>query len=373
MFSRTTGVRRGHWPAVRALALVAATAAAQLGVPAPARGCDPCAIYTTTEAREDQTGFRIGLGQQFTYFHTLKNSGVTVPNPDGEKIASSITQLMVGYNIFPRFGLQLNVPIIARSYTRVVASGVQDGDVDGFGDLSLLATGKLFSWTELDRIVHLIAFAGVKLPSGSSSFLKEEVPPPTCIPFPDPTACDGGGARAAAVDGAQQVPVPPDRYPHHGSGPPSGVHGHDLTLGSGSVDGIIGAQAFGNWGRWFATASIQYAARNEGAYDYRFANDLLFNVGPGAYLLADDVLYGAPYTLRAQAIFSGETKGTDSIEGMRVGDTGFTGLYLGPYFGFAWGTHLNLELGADLPVLQNTSGLQIVPDYRLRGGVSWRF
>ena len=66
MLSRTTGARRGHWPAARALALVAATAAAQLGVPAPARGCDPCAIYTTTEAREDQTGFRIGLGQQFT-------------------------------------------------------------------------------------------------------------------------------------------------------------------------------------------------------------------------------------------------------------------------------------------------------------------
>jgi hypothetical protein len=361
VFFRTICARGDRLAAARALALVAVTAAALLGVPAPVRGCDPCAIYTTTEAREDQTGFRIGLGQQFTYFHTLKNDGVTVPNPDNEKIASSITQLMVGYNIFPRFGLQLNVPIINRSYTRVVASGVQNGDVDGFGDLSLLAIGKLVSWTDLERIAHVVAFAGVKLPSGSSSFLKEEVPPPPCIPFPDPTSCN------------QRVHVPPDLYPHHGTGPPSGVHGHDLTLGSGSVDGIIGAQLFGSWARWFATASIQYAARSEGAYDYRFANDLLFNVGPGAYLMAGDVLYGAPYALRAQAIFSGETKGTDSIEGIRVGDTGFTGLYLGPYFGFAWGTHLNLELGADLPVLQNTSGLQIVPDYRLRGGIAWRF
>lgn len=359
MFQRTIGARRQ--PAARARALVAVSAAALLGAVAPARGCDPCAIYTTTEAREDQTGLRLGLGQQYTYFHTLKNDGVTVPNPDGEKIGSSITQLMAGYNFFPRFGLQLNLPIISRSYRRVVASGIEDGDASGVGDLSLLAIGKLFSWAEMDRIAHVVAFAGVKLPSGSTSFLKEEVPPEPCIPFPDPTACQ------------QRVAVPKDLHPHHGSGPPSGIHGHDLTLGSGSVDGLIGAQLFGAWGRWFTTAAIQYAARNEGAYDYRFANDLLFAVGPGAYLWADHVLYGQPWTLRAQGVFSGETKGTDSIDGMRVGDTGFTGLYLGPYFGFAWGTHLNLELGADLPVLQNTSALQIVPDYRIRGGVTWRF
>jgi hypothetical protein len=91
------------------------------------------------------------------------------------------------------------------------------------------------------------------------------------------------------------------------------VHGHDLTLGSGSVDGIIGAQVFANWGRLFANAFIQYMARNEGAFDYRFANDLLFAAGPGAYLLTGDSLFGEPYTLRAQALFSGETKGNDSI------------------------------------------------------------
>lgn len=362
MFSRTTCASGDPWVAVRALALAAATAAALLGVPAPARGCDPCAIYTTTEARQDQTGFRLGVGQQFTYFHTLKDKGVTVPNPYGEKIASSITQLMAGYNFFPRFGVQLNLPIIYRSYRRVLASGVKNGDVDGAGDLSLLAIGKPFSWAETDRIAHLIAFAGVKLPSGNPSFLRESVPRRPCIPFPDPTACN------------RRVRVPPDRHSHHsGGGPPSGVHGHDLALGSGSVDGIIGAQAFGNWGRWFTTASVQYAARNDGAYDYRFANDLLFDVGPGAYLVAEDALYGAPYTLRAQAVFSGETKGTDTVQDVSLGDTGYTGLYLGPYLTFTWGTHLNLELGADLPVLQNTSALQIVPDYRLRAGISWTF
>jgi hypothetical protein len=357
--ARPESASSGRRIAARAWPLVAIAAA--LGAVPAAHGCDLCAVYTTSEAREDQTGLRVGLGQQFTCFHTLKNNGETVPNPDGEKIASSITQLMLGYNIFPRFGLQLNVPIIFRDYRRIEASGVQDGTVGGFGDLSLLAIGKLFSWSELDRIAHLVAFAGVKLPSGDPSFLQEEVPPPPCIPFPDPTAC------------GRRVRVPRDRHGRHTNGPPSGVHGHDLTLGSGSVDGIIGAQVFGFWQRAFVTGFIQYFARNEGAYDYRFANDLMFAVGPGAYLLTGHLVYDAPYTVRAQVVFSGETKGNDWIEGTRLTDTGFTALYLGPVFALDWSTHLALEIGAELPVLENTTQLQIVPDYRLRGGVTWRF
>lgn len=351
--------RGGRRAVARALLLVALALA--LGPAAPARGCDLCAIYATTEAREDQTGFRIGLGQQFTYFHTLKNNSETVPNPAGEKIASSITQLMVGYNIFPRFGLQLNVPIISRDYRRVLASGVQDGNVAGFGDLSLLAIGKLFSWSDMDRIAHVVAFAGVKLPSGDPSLLKEEVPPPPCIPFPDPTSCAG------------RIRLTRDRYGRHGSGPPSGVHGHDLALGSGSVDGLIGAQVFGFWQRAFVTGYIQYMARNEGAYDYRYANDLMFGVGPGLYLLTAHRLFEAPYTVRAQVLLTGDTKGNDSVQGTKLNDTGFTALYLGPVFAFDWSTQLAVEIGAELPVLENTTQLQIVPDYRLRGGVTWRF
>lgn len=357
VFSRTARVRDGARAVVGVLLLVTMLVAIR-----PACACDLCAIYTTTEAREDQTGFRLGLGEQFTYFHTLQNNGEEVPNPAGEKIASSITQFLFGYNFFPRFGVQLNVPVISRDYRRVVSAGIDDGNVTGFGDLSLVAIGKLISWTDLDSVAHVIAFAGVKLPSGSPAFLKEEQQaPPPCIPFPDPTSC------------LRRVRVPPELHAHHNGGPPSGVHGHDLTLGSGSVDGLIGAQAFASWQRAFATAFIQYAARNDGAYDYRFANDLLFGAGPGAFVLTGDALFGEPYTVRAQVLLSGETKGNDSLGETHLNDTGITSLFLGPQFGFAWGTHLAVEIGADLPVLLNNTALQIVPDYRLRGGATWRF
>ncbi len=360
MHSRTSGARG---VAARLLALVAASAAALAGAAAPARGCDPCAIYLTSEAREDQVGFRVGLAQQFTYFHTLKVNGETVPNPDNERIASSITQLMTGYEFLPRLSVQANLPIISRRYRRIEATGVDSGDTSGLGDMSLLFIGKPLSWSDLDRIAHLVLFAGLELPTGSTSFLKEEVPPPRCVPFPDPNACSQ----------RLRVALPPDVRPHHGSGPPSGIHGHDLTLGSGSVDGILGTQLFGAWDRWFATASLQYAIRGSGAYGYRFANDILYAGGPGAYLLAGDQLWGAPYSLRLQLLLSGESKGTDKVEGQSVGDTGITTLNLGPVIGFAWGLHLATELGAELPVLQNNTQLQIVPDYRLRGGFTWRF
>lgn len=352
-------LRRRHASIVRAAAI-----AALLAVPRLAAACDLCAIYTTGEVREDRVGPRLGVAEQYTYFATWKDNGETVPNP-GERLRSSITQVFAGYNFHPQIGLQLNLPIISRTFRRLEATGFVDGDETGIGDMSLLAIGKPLSWIDTERVAHLILFGGLKFPTGNPDALEEEVQPPPCNPFPDPAQCQRSHLR---------MRLPADVRPHHnGGGPPSGIHGHDLALGSGSVDGIVGAQAFGSWRRLFATASVQYLARTVGAFDYQYANDLLFETGPGAYLLLGDNLFGAPYAFGAQVLFSGETKGTDTIDGESEPDTGITALYLGPAFRFTWGLHLGFDIEADLPVLQNTTNLQIVPDYRLRGGISWRF
>jgi hypothetical protein len=355
---RRAAIRRGRAIIVRAATLVALLAAPRL-----VRACDLCAIYTTTEEREEKPGFRIGVAEQYTYFATLKLNSQTVPNPYNERLRSSITQLIAGYTFHPRIGVQINFPIIYRTFRRVEQSGVVNGTVDGIGDMSVIASVKALSWVDTQLIGHLFLFGGLKFPTGDPSELSEEVPKPPCIPFPDPAMCS-----------PKLVQVPVTVRPHHHTGgPPSGIGGHDLTLGTGSVDGIVGAQAFGSWRRLFATASIQYVARTVGAFDYQFANDLLFETGPGAYLLLGDDLFGEPYSFGAQALFSGETKGTDSVQGQNVGDTGLTTLSLGPAFRFSWGTHLAAEIVADLPVLQHNTGLQILPDYRLRGGITWRF
>jgi len=55
------------------------------------------------------------------------------------------------------------------------------------------------------------------------------------------------------------------------------------------------------------------------------------------------------------------------------GDTALTAVYLGPALAGTWGTSLGADLAAELPVAQDSSGLQIVPDYRIRGSVTWHF
>jgi len=339
----------------------AAAIAALLAAPRLAQACDLCAIYTTTEGREEEPGPYVGVAEQYTYFGTEKKNGETVGNPFGEHLNSSITQLIAGYTFVPRFSMQINFPIIARSFRRVETTGVEDGSENGIGDMSVIATVRAFSWVTTQTVAHLYLFGGLKFPTGDPSALGEELQPSPCIL--NPMVCGiASGLRAV-----------PGVHPHHTGGPASGIHGHDIALGSGSVDGIVGAQVFGSWQRAFATASVQYLARTVGAFDYQYANELLFEGGPGAYLLLGDNWLGRAYALGAQVLFTGETKGNDTLGDEKETDTGITALYLGPAFRFSWGTHLFTEITADFPVLQNNTGLQIVPNYRLRGGITWRF
>jgi hypothetical protein len=347
---------RGRRPARRErLALFALlVGSALVGRPRPASACDICAVYTAVELGRGRVGFRLGVAEQYTNFRTLKQGTETVPNP-GEKLDSSITQVFAGYNFNPRIGVQLNLPIIVRSYRRLEIGGLRSGSEAGIGDLSLLG-----QWTPFDAVgerglMRFTVFGGLKLPTGDPDRLKEEIEEEHDQVDPDDLFPPGFGSRSQLGSVA-----------HDESG--SAIHGHDLALGSGSVDGIVGGEIYLNYDRFFWTTSVQYAIRSEGSFDYQFANDLIWIGGPGYYpYLADDM------TLGVQAVLSGETKGNDELDGEKLDDTGLTALYLGPAIRWSWTTSLAAEVMADLPVLQNVASLQIVPDYRIRGGLVWRF
>jgi hypothetical protein len=147
-----------------------------------------------------------------------------------------------------------------------------------------------------------------------------------------------------------------------------GIGGHDLALGSGSFDGVIGTDIFLRWKRFFGTAGTQYAIRSEGDFGYEYANDLSWSGGPGYYVaLKDD------YTLSLQAIVSGEYKPEDTRHGVDMDDTAETSVFLGPQINFTWGSQLSAQVGADLPVSIKSSGEQIVPTFRIHAAVTWRF
>jgi hypothetical protein len=300
-----------------------------------ALGCDLCAIYSASLARgEIGRGPFFGVAEQFTYFGTVQVDGHEVPNPSGQYMASSISQVFAGYNFNEQIGLQFNLPVIYRSFKRPDGmGGIDSGTESGIGDVSLLGTFVPYRKLSENFTFNWSVLGGIKFPTGNTDRLAEEF---------------------------NEVENP--------IGPPSGIHGHDLTLGSGSYDGIIGTAIFARWHRGFFSANIQYAIRTEGDFDYRFANDLTWSAGPGYYLALNH-----QYTLTLQAVVSGEYKGKDTFQGQPAEDTAVTAVYLGPQLSFTWGANLAAYLAADLPVSIQNSSLQTVPDYRIRAGVTWHF
>ena len=305
----------------------------------PSGACDLCAIYSAAQARGEMgKGWHGSIAHQFTHQGTLQQDGVKVPNAEGQKLDSAITQLAVGYNFASNFGLQLNLPFIHRAYERTTFTGVNEtGSVSGLGDAALVANWSPWHAQTKHGIYRWTVLAGLKFPTGNSGRLQEEV---------DEKA--PGFLPALPVESA--------------------VHGHDLTLGSGSVDGILGSGLFASYEQFFFTASGQYALRTQGAKGYQFANDLSWSGGPGLYLLRSD-----DWTVSLQGNISGEYKQRDTFQGAKGVDTAVKTVFVGPQIGVAWKSKLSADLGVDLPVVRDNTATQTVPDYRVRAAVTLRF
>lgn len=321
------------------------------GQPRSASGCDICAIYTSVDLSQSRSGFRLGLAQQYTNFGTRMIDSEEVENP-GERLQSSITQILLGYNFGPEWGLQVNLPIIYRPFTRLEEDELVSGSESGLGDLSLLGSWVPFRTVSERGLARLTVYGGLKFPTGNSDPLGEEIEPDIDDQIRDRFLRLGSVAHAGIAHDAS----------------PSAIHGHDLALGTGSYDGVIGGQLFLTWDRFFWTTAAQYMIRTEGSFDYRYANDLWFNTGPGYFAYLD---HG--WMIGLQAVVAGETKGKDELAGAPVDDTAATYLYAGPGLRLGYGTSLSAEIIGDIPFIRHVSSLQIVPDYRIRGGLVWRF
>jgi hypothetical protein len=298
------------------------------------RACDLCAIYSVHQARgEIGQGIFAGVAEQYTHFGTLQEEGHKVPNEVDQYLNSSISQLFLGYNFSERVGVQFNMPIIYREFKRPEGFEIDRGTESGLGDVSLLGHFQILRQETKHVTFSWNLVGGVKFPTGDTDRLKEEF---------------------------NEVEVP--------GAPESGIHGHDLTLGSGSFDGIVGTGIYARWNRLFLAAATQYAIRSEGDFDYRFADDLTWAGGPGVLALLSE-----RYTLSVQVVVSGEAKGRDTFQGHKAEDTGVTAVYLGPQINFTWSDKLSVEVGADLPVSIDNTALQTVPDYRVRAGLTWHF
>jgi len=390
--------RRRTQCVLASLTLALATAAT------PAHSCDICAIYTGSLMQQGKTGLILGASEQFTNFDSIRVDDHNAPNPGNEWMRSSITQLVVGYQATPNFGMQANLPLISREYRRLEHGVARRGDVGGVGDLSILGRFSPVSRAIGSVLVHVELFAGIKVPTGDSDRLSEELGDShddggngeeeedhdedeghghasLAAAFPsDREPRHDGNQRASAIYGHDRASAihGHDRasaiHGHdrasaiHGHEHASAIHGHDLALGTGSVDGVFGVALYADWKRLFGQAAVQYVVRGNGEFSYEYANDLTWEVGPGFYVVADHAWTGA-----IRFLVSGENKGRDHQKGELLDDTAITAVYIGPGLTITWGDSFHGDLAFDLPVEQDVTGRQIVADYRLRFGMGWRF
>ncbi|MFN7963835.1 MAG: hypothetical protein U0002_21405 [Thermoanaerobaculia bacterium] len=303
---------------------------------APASACDLCSLFTNFDTQETQPGWYAGLSEQYSDFSTLRDDGDKVANPGDESVSSSISQVLAGYQFNRRWGVQLNVPLIDRSFHRLEGENLSSGSESGLGDVSAVVHWRAFERFGEGTTYALSLLGGVKLPTGDSDRLAEELEE------------DHAGAHEA----------------EHASG----VHGHDLALGSGSVDGILGSSGFVGRGRFFVAFELQYALRREGDFQYRYANDLSWSLSPSWFVWLQ---HGRALSLGVEAF--GEKKGQDELDGVKAEDTGLDAVYLGPSLTYSQGGRFYGQLAVDFPVRQKTTALQIVPDTRARLGGTWRF
>lgn len=320
--------------------------------------CDLCGCYLPAQEfiHHRPYGIYAAVAEQFTHLGTLQFNDQEIDNPMGQYLDSSNTQLILGSTFFEnRFALQVNIPLIYRSFKRPEGFEIERGNVSGLGDIALLANLVVFRKNALfhqsndglskdgknalvpqlgepDFSATLNLIAGVKFPTGDASLIREEF-------------------NETEVEGA----------------PENGIHGHDLALGTGSYDAIFGAQAFVRYKMMFFEADTQFTLRGDGRYSYHYANDLSWSGGPGAYLILN-----GRNSLGLQCVVSGESKNTDRFQGRVAEDSGITSLYVGPRV-IAQFQGWSGDVGVDIPVIMNTTKLQTVPEYRIRAGITFPF
>jgi hypothetical protein len=314
----------------------------------PAVGCELCAIYAGSHGMDEhKNGWFTGAAEQFTAFGGLQLNGKDYPNTANQSIETSTTQFLLGYNFNDHFSLQANIPYIHRSYRRPNGALMEDGDVSGLGDAVLVGKLLLLHREKENSSFTWSLLAGLKFPTGSTTQLLDETQRLD-------TLLNASGSTHGHTHGSDSAE--------------SAIHGFDLTLGSGSLDGRLGTSFYYRHGRFFFSGAMQYAINTEGDYGYRFANDLTWDGGPGYYLVQN-----ATRTLALEVAFSGEHKGSDTYKDQPVDDTGFTAVYIGPKLTYSWKDRLAAHLGVDFPVSVTNSGLQTVPGPRLRAGFTWTF
>jgi hypothetical protein len=297
--------------------------------------CDLCGCFVPNETV--YRGFQFGVTEQFSSLSNLSLEGEVIQNEEDQYLNSSNTVLFGNYHFNERLALQVNAPLIYRSFQRMEGETLERGTESGLGDLLLITYYVPFQRKTPSSQFNWKVLAGLKFPTGNSDPIEEDMNM-DMDPMSDSEMME-----------------------------PSAVHGADIALGSGSWDGLIGTNVYGRMEKWFYSGQIQYTIRSRGAFDYRYANDLLWYARAGYYVSSS-----RSWPVALNAFLTGEHKGEDEMGNEKTADMAMTTVFVGPSALIGVKQLGVAEVGIGFPLSVNNSGLQATPKYRLRVGMSWQ-
>lgn len=315
------------------------TTLAALTLQVPVGACDSCGCHMPSDLTPDTTGWMVGLFEQYTDFGTVREEGVRQANTYDQYMHSATTQLIVGYRFFDWLTVDAFVPYISRSYSRPNNGVEETGTVAGLGDSTVMASARIANNNRPTQAYTAAVLLGIKVPTGNPSQLKYEY-----------------------AESQGQVLAGDDVDPNNFTG------GHDLALGSGATDFIGGLTGTYRLADWFITAQVTYTYNTEGAYTYRYANEIAAGGGLGYFVYVQ-----APWRVWAQINIDGDSKGLDTVADQQTDDTANHNLYIGPEVSALWSRRLILDASFDYPIEEHNSSTQMVPTWRGRCSASYHF
>ena len=292
--------------------------------------CEFCAIHNIIDNREREDGDLIaGIAYQYSFSDSPKKQ-LGFEALGRQELQSYITQVYAGYNFNKELSLQYNLPVIYREFRRFKNNHNESGSESGLGDLTMLLRYTPFQEFHSNSNYRLDFFTGLKLPTGNTDRLKE-----------------------VRDDHSERINF------RHGGADGNLIGGDDLTLGTGSLDYILGSSLYYQYSRYHLVGNAQYLFRTEGDYDYQFGNDFQWFLSQGYFLTLDH-----SHTLALRFRLSGETKEKDKLNGIKQNGSEEMNLFAGPELILTLGDNTTLQVLADFALENDDSEFEVVPKKR---------
>lgn len=304
-----------------------------------AQDCDRCvAANYLQSAMLSEVPNHMGLQVAYDYRHTMKTGSSDTPNAADEKVATTLINLYYSQQVFEDSTLDFYLPFTSLAYTARPNYTYDSGRDSAMGDMSLVMTQRVFYGKKDRKLVDWRVRAGVILPTGDPSQLKN---------YPDDvTSLNREGSMY----------------------PTSALYSYDRALGSGSVDWIIGSSYVVRYEDFFGVVDGQFIGRTSGENDFRFGDTVTVRASPGyifSYARGNEfsVLCDVAYRFDGQAEYAGAT----------VTNSGQSVFSMGPQLMANFQGKVVASVGLNLPLYQRVEGTQLTSDYQILASVMTGF